>query len=112
MSAALPVRIASSAAQAIAEPAEWWAANRHELHPATHFRTDAIRFGMCKLFGYRSAFGNADWSAVISAFKTTTATDVPTEVLLKRLPMRPERNFSAYLPSDRATASPSQYVPA
>src|SRR5262249_14422908 len=44
---------------------------RHELHPATHFKTDPTRFCICGLYGYRSKFGDTDWTAVITAFKTS-----------------------------------------
>jgi hypothetical protein len=50
---------------------------RHERHPSTHFRIDPTRFGMCNLHGYRSALGNIDWNAVISAFKTTYCEGCP-----------------------------------
>ncbi len=50
---------------------------RHELHPATHFRTDPTRFGMCNLYRYRSTLGNADWRAVISVFKNTYCNGCP-----------------------------------
>jgi len=42
---------------------------RHELLPATHYRTDPTRFCLCRLHGYRSKFGHSDWEGIISAFK-------------------------------------------
>jgi len=38
-------------------------------NPATYYQRDHDRFCRCEKHGYKSAFGNPDWQAVIAAFK-------------------------------------------
>lgn len=57
----------------------------HEQHSATHYAKDPTRYCKCLLLGHESRFGDADWHAIIRAFKQAYC-----DGCSHRVPFRPD----------------------